>query len=138
MEFGLSLRLPEERSHIRMVRRMTRELMASYGADDQDIDDIETITGELASNAVCHSHDNFYTLELSVAYSLATIIVRDSGVGFSTEQVPTPGTARWDDSDGKERIGGFGIPMVMKLADRVDFQQTLPHGTTVRAEKRLR
>jgi len=112
--------------------------MASYGADNQDIDDIETIAGELAANAVCHAHDEFYIMELAIVDSVATVIVTDKGVGFSSEEIPLPGTVRRNESDGEERIGGFGIPLVLTLADHVQFNNTLPHGTTVHAEKRLR
>ncbi len=50
--------------------------------------------------------------------------------------MPPPGTPRRG-KDGQERIGGFGLPIVEKLADRLEFQRVDPQGMMVQAEKRL-
>lgn len=47
------------------------------------------------------------------------------------------GAARTD-VDGTERFGGFGLHIVSRLADNVEFHASDPTGTTVIAEKRLK
>jgi anti-sigma regulatory factor (Ser/Thr protein kinase) len=39
--------------------------------------------------------------------------------------------------EGDQRIGGFGLPLVHSIADKVDIQPNVPHGTVVRAVKRF-
>lgn len=47
------------------------------------------------------------------------------------------GTIRADFGGG-ERIGGYGMTLIQGLSDRLEFHRTDPHGTTVRAEKKVR
>ena len=62
--------------------------------------------------------------------------VVDDGVGFVRGQTLPPGTPRLD-AAGEERIGGWGLPLIEMLADKVEFLPNEPHGTIVRAEKLL-
>ena len=55
MDLRLSLNLPEDFSHLPMVRRVAREALASFGVAAQDVDDLEALVGELAANAVRHA-----------------------------------------------------------------------------------
>ena len=137
MEWSLSLQLPEEFEHLSMVRRVSRDVLGSFGIRAQDVDDIEALVGELTTNAVRHAHDGSYSVEVALSGDLAVVTVRDQGKGFQRKQVLPPGTERADCQSGEERFGGWGLPMVEMLADRVEFSPSLPHGTTVRAEKRL-
>ena len=137
MEFTVAMKLPEEKVHIGLARRVCREVLGSFGVGSQDVDDIETVVGELATNAVCHAHDENYTIEIKVASDLAVVTVSDHGIGFSREMIAPPGTLRTGQTGQMERIGGWGIPIVVSLTDRVDFYESKPHGTTVRVEKQL-
>jgi anti-sigma regulatory factor (Ser/Thr protein kinase) len=136
MDIRLSLELPEDVAHVSMVRRISREVLRSYNASVQDIDDIETLVGELVTNAVRHAHASRYRILLDLSGDRVVVSVVDDGVGFTREQVPPPGTSRLD-AEGGERIGGWGLPLIEMLADSVQFFPNDPHGTTVRAEKRL-
>ena len=135
MEFTLSLKLPEEISQIALVRHVSRDVLGSFGVAAQDVDDIEIVVGELATNAVCHAHDESYMVEVRVTGDTAVVTVSDKGIGFIRENLLPPGTLRTNEPG--ERIGGWGIPMVVSLTDQVDFYTNEPHGVTVRATKRL-
>jgi len=143
MDLRLSLNLPEDFSHLPMVRRVAREALASFGVAAQDVDDLEALVGELAANAVRHAraHES-YQIEVTLCDHQATVTVTDQGVGFSREAVGEAGTERAGDRRGgdrgvEERFGGWGLPLVEALADRVEYQTNAPRGTTVRAEKSL-
>jgi len=137
MQPCVSLRLPEDLAHLGMVRRVSREMLSSFGVGPQDLDDIEFLVGELATNAARHAHSNFYYVEIELLDDTAVVTVSDRGVGFQRGLVPPVGTFRPDASANGGRFGGWGLPLVEMLADNVEFLPSLPHGTTVRAEKRL-
>jgi serine/threonine-protein kinase RsbW len=139
MILRLSLELPEDLSYIRITRILGRALLEHLQADKRDIDDIEILVGELCSNVIRHaqSHDDHYHVVLEYFSDLVKIIVEDRGSGFSFKDVPQAGTNRAD-FQGGERIGGYGMQLIQSLSDRLEFQRTDPHGTTVCAEKKLR
>jgi anti-sigma regulatory factor (Ser/Thr protein kinase) len=136
MIMRLKLDLPEDLSFTVLARHLSRTLLEHLEVTVQDVDDIEYVIGELANNAVKHAGDAVFTLELEFYADRAVMSVQDRGKGFTFAEVPPPGTARTD-TDGQERVGGWGIPLIMSLADHVQFFRGDPHGTTVRAEKAL-
>jgi len=136
----LALDVPEDLAHLKTVRHAVREMLASVDVTQQDRDDVELLVGELAANAVRHANSGLaYHVEVEVEDDIVIVTVTDQGKGFAREKVALPGTARADRrADGiVERLGGWGLPMVEILADRVDFLRHEPHGTKVRAEKQL-
>ena len=137
MILKLSLDLPEDESLTGMVRHLSRTVLENFHVSEKDIDDLEYVIGELSTNAVRHAEDLTYSIELELHQDRAIVTVSDKGKGFSFANVPAPGTLRVDEG-GTERIGGWGLPLVQMLSDQVEFRQTDPHGTTVRAEKILR
>ena len=124
-------------SHLQTVRHVAADLLRSFAVSAQDIDDIETLVGEIDTNAVRHalSRDG-YRLVLELTDDTATITVSDTGVGFARKCVAAPGTLR-PDPNGDERVGGWGLPLVELLADHVEYLPQEPKGTTIRALKRL-
>jgi anti-sigma regulatory factor (Ser/Thr protein kinase) len=139
MQVLLRLDLPEDMAHLALLRRATREALAGSPVPPKDAEDIEVILGELATNAVVHARaGGDYRVEIVLeADGLAVVTVADQGVGFSREAVPPPGTPRADADGVKERLGGWGLPMVEMLADSVEIVSNVPHGTRVRVEKRF-
>jgi len=125
-----------------MVRCVAREVLASFRVDTQDLDDIEALVGELTTNAVRHSGSSAgYQVEVSLSDGAAVVTVTDQGTGFDRASVATAGTERAGDDVGGDaedgRFGGWGLPLVEALADRVEFAPGKSRGTVVRAEKRL-
>jgi anti-sigma regulatory factor (Ser/Thr protein kinase) len=153
----LTLDLPEGAIYVPSLRRTVRCLLESVGVSQDDADDVELVLGELATNAVIHSHSaEGYRVEVELTADAVLVTVTDRGAGFPTGPLSAPGTLRsphpmvpdlsyLDDyhsagvteslEDG--RFGGWGLPLVRRLADRVEILPNLPHGTMVRAEKRL-
>lgn len=135
----LSFDLPEAVPFIKHLRRTSRSLMDSFGLSAQDADDLELMIGELATNAARHAHCDNYRVTIELSPNQAKVTVTDRGEGFAPEQVLAPGALRPDtlSKTASERIGGFGLPLVMSLSDHVDIHRNQPRGMTICAEKRL-
>ena len=139
MILKLSMDLPEDQDYMRLTRLLGRTLLEHLQVDEQDVVDLELMLGELCSNVIRHAHTcngRFHVL-LEYYADRVVVIVEDKGPGFSFKAVPEVGTLRPDNQAGGDRIGGFGLQLIESLADRIEFRRTDPHGTTVRAEKRL-
>lgn len=134
----VALDIPEEHSYIGLVRQTVRTLLEHHHAAATDIDDVETVLGELCANVTRHAHSECgcYRVTLEHDDSCVVVIVTDQGCGFDPQELPPVGAPR-QDADGEVRIGGFGLPLVRALADHVEVRLSHPRGTTVRAEKRL-
>jgi anti-sigma regulatory factor (Ser/Thr protein kinase) len=123
-----------------MLRRVSREALSSCKVAPTDVDDLELLVGELATNATRHARAPHYRVDLELYEGLAVITVTDTGKGFARESLPLPGTKRLNDvlpMDGAEmaRYGGWGLPLVETLADSVEYLPANPRGTVVRARK---
>lgn len=142
MKLLLSLHLPDDVAHISMLRRISREALTSCKVAARDVDDLELLVGELATNAVIHARAPRYRVDLELYDGLAVVTVSDTGKGFERSAARPPGTRResdgmdWDGFDG-ERIGGWGLPLVETLADEVEYLSANPHGTVVRARRQF-
>ena len=137
----LALDLPEGKAYVIGLRKTACCLLDSVGVCQEDIEDIELMIGELATNAIIHaSEGGGYRVELEYYADHVLIVVTDRGHGFSPAALAIPATPRFyaSDEDGEERYGGWGLPLVRSLADHVEIVPALPQGTTVRAERRLR
>ena len=139
MILKVSLDLPGDGTYLRIARRVGHTLLEDMGVIDQDIADIEFIVGELCTNVVRHAQtldDGRFIVMLEYHADKVVVIVEDKGVGLPFKDVRKAGSARLD-LDGSERLGGFGLELVRKMADQIEFQRSDPHGTTVMAEKSL-
>lgn len=138
MILNLALDLPDDGTYLRIARRIGSTLLDALGVTQQDIDDIEFVVGELCTNVIRHakSSDGRFRVNLGYCADKLTITVKDHGVGFSFKDVLPVGAPR-PDSNGTVRIGGFGLALVERLSDHVEFRRTDHSGTTVTAEKDL-
>ena len=139
MILKVSLDLPGDGTYLRIARRVGHTLLEDMGVIEQDIADIEFIVGELCTNVVRHAQtlDNGrFVVMLEYHADRVIVVVEDKGVGLPFKDVREVGSARLD-LDGSERLGGFGLELVRKMADQIEFQRSDPHGTTVTAEKTL-
>lgn len=141
MILRLSFDLPQAVSYIGHLRRTCRCFLEYLHIGDKDVDDIELILGELATNAVRHAKGiDSYHVAIEFFDDHAVVIVSDNGInGFPPHLYPS-GTARADTLSemGEDRFGGWGLPLIYSIADQVEIMPTIPNGTTVRAEKRFR
>ena len=141
MILRLSFDLPQAVSYIGHLRRTCRCFLEDLRINDKDVDDIELILGELATNAVRHAQGiDSYHVAVEFFNDHAVVIVADTGVnGFPAHLYPSGSTRRDTLSEtSEERFGGWGLPLIYSLADQVEIMPTIPNGTTVRAEKRFR
>lgn len=138
MILNLTLDLPEDGSYIKIARLLSRTLLDYLCVTKQDVQDVEFVIGELCANVTRHSHSTEGRFQITMEYyaDRIGISVQDNGGGFSFKDVLPVGSFR-PDTDGRERIGGFGLHLVEVMADHLEFRRTEPQGTTVRAEKRL-
>lgn len=136
----LTLDLPEGKPYLAGLRRTVRSLLESVGVLGQDVDDIEIMLGELATNAVVHAQAGSYRVEIEFYGDRVLVTVSDRGQGFPAWHAPSPGTLRPDSMASgcaSERYGGWGLPLVYSIADHVEILPAVPQGTTIRAIKRL-
>ena len=138
MILKLSLDLPEDGGCVSLTRKFGSCLLEHMKVVPQDIFDVETIVTELTANVVRHAHSASGRFQVTLDYfaDRVVITVTDEGSGFSFRDVPEVGAVRTD-REGDQRLGGFGLPMLDALSDRLEFTRIDPHGTTVCAEKRL-
>lgn len=137
MKFLLSVELPEDIAHLPRLRRIVREALTLCQVCVEDVDAIELLLGELATNAACHADAGQYRVSLEIVDLKAIVTVTDGGIGFQRNDVLPPVSLRTG-FDGVERIGGMGLPLVEMLADEVVFTAMKPQGTSVQAIKYIR
>lgn len=139
MILRLSLDLPEDISYVHTTRILSRALLDDVHVVSNDIDAVETIVGELASNVIRHAHSqkSHYNVVLEYYQLCVVITVVDSGPGFRIDDIPAEGSVRSDFSKG-DRVGGFGMSLLRGLSDQLNFTASCPHGTTVKVVKNLR
>ena len=139
MILKLLLDLPEEKSYVPLARQFGRSLLDYLKVVREDIEDVETIITELVGNVVRHAQSAHGRFQMLLEYYADRLVITviDTGQGFTFRDVPEIGTVR-SDGDSEERLGGFGLPLLELMSDELEFTRTDPHGTTVRAEKRLR
>lgn len=139
MILKLSLDLPDDGSYVALTRQFGRGLLEYLQVVPEDIADVETIVTELVANVIRHAQSAAGRFQVLLEYYADHVVVTvvDTGQGFTFRDVPEVGSAR-PDVDGGERLGGFGLPLLKLMSDKLQFSRTDPHGTTVRAEKHLR
>ena len=139
MILKVSLDLPDDGTYLRIARRVGHTLLDDMGVIESDLADIEFIVGELCTNVVRHAQtlqSGRFLVVLEYHADKVVIVVEDKGVGFPFKDVREVGSPRID-LDGSERLGGFGLELVRKMADHIEFRRSDPHGATVTAELAL-
>lgn len=132
MPLKITLDLPTEVRFISAARAISTCLLKRLFVEEDDIDDISVVIGELCANAVRHVHlnkDSQYWLEVEYYPQHVDITVRDNGRGFNRSDIPPP-------SDITE--GGRGIWLVENLSEKVEFSKLTEGGTLVKARLKIR
>lgn len=138
MILSLALDLPEDGAFLHMTRAVGRAALESLRVQPTVIDDTETVVAELYSNVLRHaqSEKGRFSIILEYFADKLVVMVEDKGGGFSFSDLPPAGSLR-PDLDGSERIGGFGLPLVEALSDKLEFHRHDSAGMRIRAEKRM-
>lgn len=109
------------------VRVFLRERSTAAGLPQATADDLLIAVSEACANAVLHSGSREFDVEWRDDPRAVEVEVRDGGQFRRRVRVPSV-----------EGPGGFGIPLMTALADRVEISEGTPAdpGTRVRLTKR--
>jgi anti-sigma regulatory factor (Ser/Thr protein kinase) len=109
------------------VREFLRACAAASGLSEETADDLLLAVSEACANAVLHSGSEDFEVEWRDSTRAIEVEVRDRGTFRRRVRVASV--------DGP---GGFGIPLMTALADRVEISEGTPAdpGTRVRLTKR--
>ncbi len=119
-------------TYLARVRRIIGCLAENVGLDERECYDTKLAVTEACANAIRHGANNCandrITIRLHTQSGSLTAEISDNGHGFD------PCAERTTKSP---QIGGYGIPLMKTLADKVEYL-TGAHGTTVRLVKYAR
>jgi serine/threonine-protein kinase RsbW len=117
-----------EHRNVPLARNAVARFAQLCGFSREEVDDIRLAAGEALSNAVEHgrsSRSSGFSVRCVFEDDELTIEIRDNGLGFSPDHDdPVPV---------EERNRGFGIFLMHRLMDRVNFES---NGTCVRLVRR--
>lgn len=105
----LTIELPREVEAPSAARRAVTQFEEVVGPDR--IDDLRLLTSELVTNAVKYGGEGSLALRMARNEGRLRVEVVDQGSGFAAQQ-----TADSRDREDLDRVGGWGLPIVEKLA----------------------
>lgn len=110
------------------MRRDLRQFALGCGYYPYVVDDIIVAVGEACSNIIEHSKtQELFLLDCECQGDCLTVSLEDYGIGFE-QQSPV--------EDYVPQPRGYGIHMMRKLMDKVEYVHKPGNGTIVRLEKR--
>jgi serine/threonine-protein kinase RsbW len=109
------------------VRSFLRTCAAGAGLSEAATDDLLLAVSEACANAVLHSGSKKFDVEWADGPRTVEVVVRDRGTFRRRVRVPSV--------DG---LGGFGIPLMTALTDRLEISEgtAADPGTRIRLLKR--
>jgi len=115
--------LPSELSSLNEADKFIQEFCTDCNVIPSRISDIQVAVLAAVSNAIRYGHQNheprLFYVECNFTEScIVEFIVTDSGKGFDFDKVPDP-----TDSNNNKQIGGKGIYLMRKLADKCTFNK---------------
>jgi hypothetical protein len=60
----LSVQLRDDAAHVPMLRRMSRDALCTSGVERRDVEDLEVLVAELATNAIRHARAPSFLVDL--------------------------------------------------------------------------
>lgn len=96
---------------------------------DERLVSLAAACGEALNNAACHSQTNQISVYAEVEPELATIYVRDQGVGFEPVSVPADRRGIRDSIEGRVRRWGGSAVVQSALGEGTEVVLTLPRKT---------
>lgn len=120
---NVQLNVSSQAENVLLVRQALNGLAETIHLDPLELNDISTAVSEACNNVALHAYDSAdgpLELEIYVGPALLTVVVRDHGVGIHP---------RIDDES-----GGIGLPIMLALAQSVEFHDLDGDGTEVRLE----
>lgn len=115
--------LPSELISLRDAEKFIQDFCLECKVNDSLYSDIRVAVLEAASNAIKYGHQEhrarLFYIECNLYENhILKFVVSDCGEGFDFENVPDP-----TDSVNIEKIGGRGVYLMRKLADKCTFKK---------------
>ncbi|TYB31625.1 MAG: ATP-binding protein [Candidatus Mcinerneyibacterium aminivorans] len=123
-----SLILPAKYKYLQLIRIYVVQILENAGIDQDIIDDIRNIIGEASSNVVKHAYNNIEdaekTIEINIDIKKKNIIIEiiDRGKGFETNYLENLTQAEIKKKLDKRNKGGWGLYLIKKISDKVEFE----------------
>jgi anti-sigma regulatory factor (Ser/Thr protein kinase) len=118
---------------LRLVRSLTGEVCAGTPLSDDDIADLQLAVHEAVTNTIRHGSphgcEDFVAVGFRLSNAGVVVRVSDAGRGFSVRRASKAFAKRKEVAP-----GGYGIPMMSRLADALAIR-TGRKGTTVTLAK---
>ena len=118
-----------------LVGKVVSELARYMKLDQNEEDEVKMATIEACLNAFEHSKskDGKVYLKFQIANDELMVVVRDSGVGFNSEELNPPPI---EEMLSGKRKRGWGLKIIENLVDSVEIHSEKGKGTTVIIRKR--
>ncbi len=120
---NVRLSLPSRPENVLLVRQALRGLADTVALDAVELNDISTAISEACNNVVAHAYPDGpgpMDVQMQASAEGLEVLVRDHGCGLKPH------------ASEPSEIGGIGIPVMLALADSVEFAGTDGEGTDVR------
>jgi len=117
-------------AHVPLTRQFGRGLLEYLKVAREDIGDVKTIVTELVADVVRHAQSVDGRSQVLLEYHAERVVITvvDAGEGFAVRDVSKVGNPRAD-LEGGERLGGFGLPLLDALSDRLRLCRMDTQGT---------
>jgi serine/threonine-protein kinase RsbW len=123
-DHAIELVLPNEAGYERVAMVCSACLAGMHGCPPDRIEDLKTVVAEAAINAMQHGNrwrpESRVTVRIEVADDTVYVSVADEGEGLLRE-VADPDIERFIEHNAP--ITGFGLFLMRKLADRIEFNR---------------
>lgn len=126
----VKMALPCKGEYVGVVRLTISAIANRMGFNVEEIEDIKVAVSEGCTNAIKHSQDEIFDLDIRVYNNKLEIIIKDSGKGFEVEKIPQP-----DLENPKEN--GLGLFIIKTLMDEVSLDSKVGEGSQLTMVKFL-
>jgi anti-sigma regulatory factor (Ser/Thr protein kinase) len=137
-DHSVELILPNELGYERIAMACSASLAKMHGCPEDRIEDLKTVVAEAAINAMQHGNrgrpDSRVAVKIEVAEDTIHVAVTDEGNGLR-EEVADPDIERVIESNAP--AVGFGLFLMRKLSDRIEFDRLREGGHRVRMAVRM-
>jgi len=137
-DHSVELILPSELGYERIAMACSASMAKMHGCPEDRIEDLKTVVAEAAINAMQHGNrgrpESRVAVKIEVAEDTIHIAVTDEGEGLRVE-VADPDIDRLIENNAPPV--GFGLFLMRKLSDRLEFDQLSEGGHRVRMAVRM-
>lgn len=110
--------------HLSKVRRFVETHARRTGLRDETVDQLRLAVDEACTNVIEHAYRGDDSFELTVTIKADphrfTVVIRDQGEAFQPQNYHSPDLL---DLVEKRRDGGFGVHLMRRLMDRVEYRR---------------